>query len=63
MIKGCTNEEIIDHIIKKIGHYKHVTCYDIGKFDASQMGRLWEIEQELFNVITPKSAKLWRAIA
>jgi hypothetical protein len=44
MTKGLNDDIMIPTIIKRISKFKHVSCLDIGSYDAAQRGTIWDIE-------------------
>lgn len=54
---------MITHVINKLRHFPTIAALDLSSYDSAQRGKIWEIELELFKIITPKWAKVWQAIA
>lgn len=50
---------MITHVINKLRHFPTIAALDLSSYDSAQRGKIWEIELELFKVITPKWAKVW----
>jgi len=64
MIKGLTDQEIIPHMIEKLGLANNYMCVDISSYDSAQRGIIWEIERALFErILGVQGMELWSAIA